>query len=682
MLPVEQPFKTYTGIDGKPLNNGSVYFGQPGQDPITHPVTVYWDAAGTLPAAQPLRTVNGYIVNDSGAAANPFYDSSYSTSVIDSKGVQVFYAPSSDSFSVSTQVNGLFKPGGSSLVPFIQAGTGAVSRQSQAKMRDHVHIRDFGAVCDGATDDTAAINAALAAAIEVWVDGTPLITSTITVPAHKKIRFKGGLGNTQNSYPTSYLIKAASMTTVGLKLLDCAHVDGGGLVCQAGNTGDGVQLAGNSAKLSHFLVHGSGGVGVRVGTDTGNNTNFCRVDQVVAQWTGGHAFYVHDGVGSDCNAARLTHCFAQHTGGDGIRLGHTWWTMVDSGLSEVCTGSGLYLSGTNNGGYPECRWATILGGDYNEGNGAVITDASYFPTILNADFSQAPSTPSNGLQGSAIRSYVGGMYWQIPGFNAGPYQCTFKTNGSTDSPIKVAVNGTGSVGDGAGITFTTYLSGTPHDAAIIKAWNATTNVDGLDFQVNKLGTMTSIVKVTSYYNGISSSVDNTYNVGHPAARFGTVYAGTATINTSDAREKQQIQDIDAAALRAVRRIPFKQFKFNDAVELKADGARWHFGVLAQDVKAAFEAEGLDPFAYGVLCYDEWTELTEPVMAERQAVGPDGQPQTDLDGAPVMETYDTGEQRCVQTAGNRYGVRHDELYALKLAAIEASACDPQPPSPQL
>ena len=29
MLPVEQPFKTYTGLDGKPLNNGSVYFGLP-----------------------------------------------------------------------------------------------------------------------------------------------------------------------------------------------------------------------------------------------------------------------------------------------------------------------------------------------------------------------------------------------------------------------------------------------------------------------------------------------------------------------------------------------------------------------------------------------------------------------------------------------------------------------------
>lgn len=43
---------------------------------------------------------------------------------------------------------------GSSLVGFLQAGTGAVARTAQAKMRDVVNIKDFGCVCDGITDDT------------------------------------------------------------------------------------------------------------------------------------------------------------------------------------------------------------------------------------------------------------------------------------------------------------------------------------------------------------------------------------------------------------------------------------------------------------------------------------------------------------------------------------------------
>jgi hypothetical protein len=119
MLPVEQPFKTYTGIDGKPLNNGYVYFGVAGQDPITHPVTVYWDAAGTLPVSQPARTINGYIVNDANAPANIFFDGSYSEKVIDSKGRTVFYAATSDEFSVSQAlVTSFASPGGSGRIGY------------------------------------------------------------------------------------------------------------------------------------------------------------------------------------------------------------------------------------------------------------------------------------------------------------------------------------------------------------------------------------------------------------------------------------------------------------------------------------------------------------------------------------------------------------------------------------
>jgi hypothetical protein len=136
--------------------------------------------------------------------------------------------------------------------------------------------------------------------------------------------------------------------------------------------------------------------------------------------------------------------------------------------------------------------------------------------------------------------------------------------------------------------------------------------------------------------------DNTIGLGAASSRWSTVYAGTGTINTSDEREKQQIEFIDPAVLTAWKKVNFKQFKFNDAVEKKGDKARLHFGVIAQQVKEAFESEGLDAFEYGLLCYDEWEETPE---------------EKDEEGN-IRTAY--------RPAGNRYGVRYEEALALECA----------------
>jgi hypothetical protein len=107
------------------------------------------------------------------------------------------------------------------------------------------------------------------------------------------------------------------------------------------------------------------------------------------------------------------------------------------------------------------------------------------------------------------------------------------------------------------------------------------------------------------------NVDNTLTCGSSGFRWTTVYATTGTINTSDATQKEQIADLTVAELAVARRIKglFKTFKFKDAVATKGAGARKHIGVMAQDVQAAFAAEGLDAAEYGVFCSDTVDDVT-------------------------------------------------------------------------
>jgi hypothetical protein len=175
-------------------------------------------------------------------------------------------------------------------------------------------------------------------------------------------------------------------------------------------------------------------------------------------------------------------------------------------------------------------------------------------------------------------------------------------------------------------------------------------------------TYTERLAVAADTGHITPGDDNTQNLGSATLRFATIYAGTGTINTSDQNEKQQIAGIDAAVLRAWAKVQFVQFKFNEAVERKSDGARWHFGFIAQQVKEAFESEGLDAFKYGLLCFDEWGDVYEDVM-EQQIV-------TDENGLESSVFAPTGEKRLVQKAGQRYGIRYEEALVLECAYLRS------------
>ncbi|MES2904004.1 MAG: hypothetical protein V4696_07450 [Pseudomonadota bacterium] len=102
-LKISNPFPLFLNARGDLLDGGSVYIGTSGADPETSPLDVFWDAALTDPADQPLRTKGGVIVNDSAPASVFIDEDDYSIRTRDSDGSQVSYAASAVSVASSFQ---------------------------------------------------------------------------------------------------------------------------------------------------------------------------------------------------------------------------------------------------------------------------------------------------------------------------------------------------------------------------------------------------------------------------------------------------------------------------------------------------------------------------------------------------------------------------------------------------
>ena len=194
--------------------------------------------------------------------------------------------------------------------------------------------------------------------------------------------------------------------------------------------------------------------------------------------------------------------------------------------------------------------------------------------------------------------------------NDGSWQTVLQSGGALGTP---------SSGTLTNCTFPTLNQDTTGTAA----YGTNVGVAGTSYSVYNSGSVVGLKSTATtaglvnssnngvFFNGASSpptlspTTDNAYSCGYASFRWTVIYATTGTINTSDATQKEQIADLTAAELAVAKRIKglFKTFKFKDAVVAKGDGARIHVGVMAQDVQAAFVAEGLDANKYGLFCSD-------------------------------------------------------------------------------
>ncbi|EFK2997078.1 hypothetical protein A8535_004560, partial [Escherichia coli] len=154
--------------------------------------------------------------------------------------------------------------------------------------------------------------------------------------------------------------------------------------------------------------------------------------------------------------------------------------------------------------------------------------------------------------------------------------------------------------------------------------------------------------------------------GTSAFRWSQVYAGTGSINTSNEELKLRIEaDEKTTESERLAALEIKEniwrFKFKDAVKIKSDGARIHFGVGAQTVGNILRKYGLDPNNYAFWCYDEWDDIYAPEVLIRSV-------KNNETGEWYDEEYYTGRQVIIKPAGYQYGIRYEELLMFILMFI--------------
>lgn len=136
--------------------------------------------------------------------------------------------------------------------------------------------------------------------------------------------------------------------------------------------------------------------------------------------------------------------------------------------------------------------------------------------------------------------------------------------------------------------------------------------------------------------------DNALSLGTASSRWSVVYAASGAINTSDARAKCDVGPVDEALLDAWANVAWGQYRFVEAVAEKGDDARWHLGLVAQQVRDAIDAQMGAGAAvrWGLVCHDRW------------------------DAEPALQDEDGGVLHPARAAGDRWGLRYDECFALE------------------
>jgi len=200
--------------------------------------------------------------------------------------------PLNSSIEVMTNETGVINSGNATAISYTASFPGATLQTVQTKLEQYVSVKDFGAVGDGVTDDTAAIQAAIdgvdSGSVITFPTDTYLIDGEIDVDKPITLLLQGSVINSSS----------ANIFTI---------------------TSSGVLIDGDYAQISHT------GTGVAIRSDPPSNTNYTNVEVVRLSVSGTSA------------------------GDGGILFRNVHYGRVDAFLTGYSTGYGLTIQGHPTG---------------------------------------------------------------------------------------------------------------------------------------------------------------------------------------------------------------------------------------------------------------------------------------------------------------------------------------------
>jgi hypothetical protein len=707
-LSIQPTYPIFTDIDGQPLEDGFVWIGQANLDPQVNPINVFWDAALTIPAGQPIRTLGGYPSN-SGTPARLYVNSDYSIRVMNKNGSVVYSAPQATERYNDAVITGI----NAANVIYDPAGVGAVQTNVQQRLRQQTSVFDFMTAAQIAdvqantalSDVTAAIQDAFDHAGNnggsvFFPSGTYRTSAVISMPSSPswvpfivqgsgdsiiKSTHDGAAinGNPSQNWQLRGLQfdgpgKTATSSTGFIGSLTQGSIE----YCQFKNYYKGINIDNTiMAYMNRVIVTGCE-FGIHGVETTGSS--FMNLINITNSWVSGCNVGIKGQTWFSCTMTNVVSEYNTTYGGlfNGIAnmtMDAVWCEGNPSGDMEFTdslvtftncrftSGQPTFIYTGGWGGLPKTR-AVASGGAFSSGylyieahdgvdNFTTVAQVQAFDAVSKAQVRNT-NYPSNiqlwnfnPTDGSSVTPGEDGLL-------------NLQVN-STDDIINLELLNDAYPNSGLPtIAFSNWGAGNGYSPKLKASFNNILFQGGGGFAPAGSG----------YF---APEDDGGPNLGDASLRWDTVYAVTGAINTSDASEKQQVNeltDAERATAVAIKGL-IRSFKFNNAVAEKGDDARIHFGVIAQDVQQAFASNGLDASKYGLFCEDTWNEYNGrkvPVDADGKFVvttytldGEDVRPDKDgklPEGAVEhVEKFDT-------ISKTRLGVRYEELLSFVIAVL--------------